>query len=279
MTTLADQIRRLHGEGRLRVWSLAVTIFGDAIAPRGGAIAMSDLSTLLELLGAESGAIRTAMSRLAGDGWVTRTKVGRRSYYALSESGLRSIRAASPRIYAAEPQEWDRVWTVALGPGAERLETDGFRRVASGTWLRPGPPPPNESNNLFLVTGTGASPDWLRATLSPPDLAARYASLAANWQDFEPTCITAPAEAMAARTLLIHDWRRVLLRDAPLPRALRPANWPGVAARDMVARHYAALAPISERWLDRCEAAAGHPLPAPTAPFHDRFAKTQQAMA
>ena len=73
--TLDDLAARLHGEGRLRVWSLAVTVFGDAIAPRGGSIAMADLSAILERLGAEPGAIRTAMSRLARDGIVSRTEL------------------------------------------------------------------------------------------------------------------------------------------------------------------------------------------------------------
>jgi phenylacetic acid degradation operon negative regulatory protein len=33
------------------------------------------------------------------------------------------------------------------------------------------------------------------------------------------------------RTLLIHEYRRVLLRDPNLPEALLPAGWPGLQAR------------------------------------------------
>ena len=32
------------------------------------------------------------------------------------------------------------------------------------------------------------------------------------------------------RTLLIHEYRRVLLRDPRLPAALLPLDWPGAAA-------------------------------------------------
>jgi phenylacetic acid degradation operon negative regulatory protein len=39
-----------------------------------------------------------------------------------------------------------------------------------------------------------------------------------------------PAQAFIVRTLLIHEYRRVLLRDAQLPPALLPLDWPGVAA-------------------------------------------------
>ncbi|MEL6795067.1 MAG: phenylacetic acid degradation protein, partial [Pseudomonadota bacterium] len=104
--TLDQLIERLHGEGRLRVWSLAVTIFGDAVAPRGGSIAMSDLSTLLERLGAEPGAVRTAMSRLARDGYVERAKDGRRSFYRLAPAAAAEFQRATARIYAAQPADW-----------------------------------------------------------------------------------------------------------------------------------------------------------------------------
>jgi phenylacetic acid degradation operon negative regulatory protein len=261
MTTLPEQVARLHGEGRLRVWSLVVTIFGDAIAPRGGVIGMSDLSALLETLGVEGGAIRTAMSRLARDGWVLRSKAGRRSFYGLSEEAITSIRSASPRIYAAAPPTWDGNWSVALGQGAESLEEDGFRRISPGTWLRAGSFGGPISADIFLVTGTGAPPTWIRDLLSPPDLADRYAAFTETWSGFAPATLATPAEAIAARTLLIHDWRRVLLRDAPLPRALRPDDWPGVAARDLVASHYRTLMPLSELWLDGCEAAPDRRLP------------------
>ena len=34
-------IERLHGAQRLRVWSVIITVFGDAIVPRGGRVALS----------------------------------------------------------------------------------------------------------------------------------------------------------------------------------------------------------------------------------------------
>jgi phenylacetic acid degradation operon negative regulatory protein len=76
-------IARLHSGGRLRVWSLLVTFFGDAVAPRGGRVALSVLQDAMALLNIEAGAVRTAMSRLAGDGWVEREREGRLSFYEL----------------------------------------------------------------------------------------------------------------------------------------------------------------------------------------------------
>lgn len=50
---------------------------------------------------------------------------------------------------------------------------------------------------------------------------------------------------MAARTLLIHHWRRIALRDPGLPAALLPRDRTGEAARNQVRR----LLPDSEVWL------------------------------
>jgi phenylacetic acid degradation operon negative regulatory protein len=72
---------------------------------------------------------------------------------------------------------------------------------------------------------------------------------------------------MAARTLLIHDWRRIVLRDPDLPAGLMPGNWPGVVALDLTRRLYAGLADQSERWLD----AAGLPPPTSAGAINSRF--------
>lgn len=274
--TLDELIARLHGGGRLRVWSLAVTLFGDAVAPRGGSIAMADLSRVLERLGAEPGAVRTAMSRLARDGYVEREREGRRSFYRLSASAAASFNAASTRIYADRAPEWDGSWTVALGRDVEAppsLAAAGFVRVTPGAWVAPGDAAAPAT--MFAVRGDGAPPDWALEAFSPPDLAARYAKLRDAWRDFDPDGVVG-VDAIAARTLLIHDWRRVLLRDLPIPRALRPSGWPGGGARKLVARIYERLDDASEAWLDGCRAVGERPLPSASHNFKRRFATDER---
>ena len=77
----------------------------------------------------------------------------------------------------------------------------------------------------------------------------------------------APLDAMAARVLVNHSWRRIVLRDPGLPEALLPAHWPGEEARQTVRTVYAALAGPSEDWLDR----AGMPGQVKPALFAGRF--------
>ncbi|MGB3316724.1 MAG: PaaX family transcriptional regulator C-terminal domain-containing protein, partial [Albidovulum sp.] len=57
----------------------------------------------------------------------------------------------------------------------------------------------------------------------------------------------APLDAMAARVLLIHRWRRIVLRYPALPDCLMPATCTGLNGR--VAAAYNLLLPASELWL------------------------------
>ena len=52
------------------------------------------------------------------------------------------------------------------------------------------------------------------------------------------------------RLLLIHDYRRLLLRDPLLPADLLPAKWPGETARDTCRALYDCLRAPSEKFLD-----------------------------
>ncbi|MGB2497906.1 MAG: hypothetical protein ACPH9Y_06020, partial [Planktomarina sp.] len=60
---LAQLIEHLHAQGRLRVWSVIVTILGELAEPEGGEISMSALLELCAALEIEPQAVRTAMSR------------------------------------------------------------------------------------------------------------------------------------------------------------------------------------------------------------------------
>ena len=68
-------------------------------------------------------------------------------------------------------------------------------------------------------------------------------------------------EALPLRLLLVHEWRRIALRDPALPDALLPDGWPGRDAAALAARLYAGLVPAAEAWLDGAGRAEAGPLP------------------
>jgi phenylacetic acid degradation operon negative regulatory protein len=264
LPALESLIDRLHGSGRLRVWSLVITVFGDAIAPRGGRVSLAVLQQIMERLRIEPGALRTALSRLAKDGWVIREKEGRNSFYRLDERGRHAFDLATRRIYAAGAPAWDGRWTCAFAhPGATgdngaALKAAGFLRVAPGVYLRPetagSPDARDELAGMLVIHGESAEhPEALPSLWPSQEIGDAYRAFDASYRPLAETlddAAFAPIDAIAARTLLIHDWRRIVLRDPGLPAALLPQDWPGETARGTARQIYAKLATSSEAWLD-----------------------------
>lgn len=259
---------RLHERGRLRVWSLVVTVFGDAIVPRGGRVALAVLQELAARLRVEPGALRTALSRLAGDGWVERERQGRNSFFSLGAQGRHAFDLATRRIYAGGPPAWDGRWTVAIAPpgqgeaGAAELQALGFVRAAAGVYLRPdsegAPDAAGALSGMLVVRGESAAhPEALRELWPSRETAAAYDAFIAAFSPLRARlaggAALLPLDAMAARTLLIHEWRRIVLRDPGVPPALWPRDWPGEAARGLARDIYAALLAPSESWLDAAD--------------------------
>ncbi|MFM7801048.1 MAG: PaaX family transcriptional regulator C-terminal domain-containing protein, partial [Limnohabitans sp.] len=61
---------------------------------------------------------------------------------------------------------------------------------------------------------------------------------------------TQKAKSFILRLLLIHDYRRLLLRDPLLPSDLLPAHWPGDEARHICKSLYETLRLPSELFLN-----------------------------
>ena len=92
---LARIIEQLKREPS-RTGSIIITVFGDAIVPRGGSVWLGTLLEFFEAIDIDSGVVRTAMSRLAADGWLERDKVGRNSFYRLAREGAADLRCRDP---------------------------------------------------------------------------------------------------------------------------------------------------------------------------------------
>ena len=62
MDAVGELVGRLNGTKKLRVWSVIITFFGGAIVPRGGSVSARTVRELLQRMGIEAGAVRTAFS-------------------------------------------------------------------------------------------------------------------------------------------------------------------------------------------------------------------------
>ena len=269
-----------------RTWSIVVTIFGDTIVPRGGSLWLGSLLSIFDAMGVKSGVVRTAMSRLAADDWLQRRRVGRNSFYSLTGTGRAVFTKAAEQIYGSPDRGWDGQFQLVLpGDASGRdvvraaLRQAGFGSVASDVWVAPAahPVPPEAASLLRLQSRTDLATgrQLVERAWNLADIAGGYRKFL---EAFEPlgnatTQIgrLSDLDALVARILLIHEYRRVVLRDPLLPLALLPERWPGTAARKLTSEIYQAVLPGSERWLDGNAVDENGALPAPSINLGGRF--------
>lgn len=284
---------RLRFERRrpVRAGSLVVTLYGDAILPRGGSLWLGALNELMAPFGVGPGLVRTAMSRLVGEGLFARTRIGRNSYFRLSPSAAAEFAAASRRIYRGGDVAWDGRWRIAVLAGEEakdrqqardRLAGAGFGQLAPNVMLRPCTGEPDDGvlpHGIAVVmtadcAGVEAAQRLATGAWRLQDLAGAYRDLAA---DLAPIArrlekgAPPPAAAFQLRLLLVHEWRRIVLRDPQLPAVLLPQDWPGRPARDLCRDIYLHVRDAADCWLDEHAVNEAGPLPAADAGVRSRF--------
>jgi len=283
---VAALLDRFHAARPVRASSLIVTLYGDAIVPRGGSLWLGSLAAIMARFRIDAGHVRTAMSRLTAEGWLTRARMGRNSFYRLSRRGEQEFAAATRRIYFAGEQPFDGRLRVALiGPGIDdraalrpALERAGFVALSPTSYVGVAEPPPAllGIEGLFFLHGDrGEAGARLAAAAWRLEATGRaYLAFIDAFAPLEPNLAgieASDADALVARTLLIHQFRRVVLRDPHLPAALLPAGWPGAPARALAARLYGRLVPPAERFLSEVARNEHGPLPPPDACFAARF--------
>ena len=282
LARIIDQLKREPS----RTGSIIITVFGDAIVPRGGSVALATLLEFFEMLDIDATVVRTAMSRLTADGWFERSKIGRNSFYRLVQKGRLTFDIATRHIYDPPPSDWTgRFELLLIGNAGDRdasreaLKNAGFGSPVPGVWVAPsGVPIPEEAKGAIRLE-VSAEDDSGRRLLSESWPLERTAEAYRRFmKSFEALRSwvgrdkLSDIDAFTARVLLIHQYRRVVLRDPLLPPALLPLDWPGRAARQLCGDIYRGVLPASEQWLDRHASNENGPLPAAGKELSRRFA-------
>src|SRR3954447_7488208 len=149
LARIVDQLKREPS----RTGSIVITLFGDAIVPRGGSVWLGTLLAFFKTLDIDGGVVRTAMSRLAADGWLERDRIGRNSFYRLAEKGRLIFDGAVTHVYNPDAVAWTgRFELLLITEGADRdiaraaLKDAGFGSPLPGVWIAPsGVPVPAEA--------------------------------------------------------------------------------------------------------------------------------------
>lgn len=258
----------------LRTWSVIVTVFGDLASEPGARLWLTTIVDILAPLGFDAGSVRTALSRLVADDWLERERSGRNTAYRLTARARAETSEVAQRIYRdvvpARAGELERSagWTIAFitSNAAAAREKARAALTAGGAG--------QVSPTVFLWRGEGpgvaraVAADVLRLRLPMQnggvdrrlaeqawDLAALGQSYRAFNSMFAPVMkrlssgSPAGLDAVALRVLLVHELRRIALRDPDLDPAMLGAAWPGVEARATAAAIWSAAARPANAWL------------------------------
>jgi len=224
-----------------RVWSMLVSIFGDLAFRAGDSIEGPLLTRLTDGMNIKPEAVRVALHRLRNDSWIVSTKSGRTANHALTANALAERNRVAPLIYN-RTQDLPQDWCLAIpaqndAEARTALGANGF--VALSTRIFIGQAPSNAPKNVLLCAGETA-PDWVRAELVPGTLTRQFDTLLTALQSVSRKVSAAnaaelsPTEAALFRALIVHHWRRLVLRHPYLPVSLLGAHWPGHQCRTLV---------------------------------------------
>lgn len=282
----------------LRTGSLITTVFGDAIAPRGGSVWLGSLINVMKDFGISERLVRTSVYRLVQDGWLQSTQIGRRSYYGLTGEGKDRFEQATHKIYGEPVTTWDGNWCLALlsaldAPGKEAARKElgwlGFGALSANVLAHPAPDMTDldiaigrlrVGEDLVVMSGQTVRNEQAmrmlaRASWNLDDIDAGYAGFVKRFRPLvantlKTTSIT-PKTAFLIRTLLIQEYRKVLLRDPQLPADLLPADWHGASAYRLCRNLYRAVYAPADDYLSEAMETASGPLPPADTRFMQRF--------
>lgn len=286
----------------VRTNSLIVTVFGDAIAPHGGCVWLGSLIDLLAPLGITPRSIRTSVFRLTQENWLQASPIGRRSVYSLTISGRRRIHHAYRRIYDTPHEPWKGEWQIVVVPEGmlppkqrddlrRDLLWEGYGALAPGVFAHP-TGDLVQLRDVLLQSGSEDKVALLRASALDGIVTESLRTLvhqcwhldrlAADYRRFsdrfrptlkwlESDMRVAPEQCFVLRTLLIHEFRRIQLRDPQLPESLLAQDWPGHTARTLCRDVYAKTLARSEQHLLANLGTPEGNLPAADASLYRRF--------
>lgn len=231
-------IERLSALGDLKVWSVLVTILGDLTPRSAPRVPGPYLTALTARLGIRAEALRVARHRLRKDGWIQLIAEGRINHYGLSASARVETEAVRDRIYAARIDPTAERF-LCVSPEAEPPR--GALGLSVGGYLHTQMPVKAQALCARLE---GPLPGWV-----PGALGLDWAETAFDQLD---GVLAAPVpqnlaaiDRVALRVLVLHNWRRVVLRLPERAEPLLGDTWAAARCRTRVAM-----------WLDA--------LPAPT---------------
>jgi phenylacetic acid degradation operon negative regulatory protein len=253
---------------------LLITLLGDYWYGRREHLPSAALVRLLAEFGVTPVGARAALSRLARRGLLESSRVGRRTYYGLTERAAAVIADGAQRIYSfgTAARSWSGQWTVAAFSVPEeqrdvrhalrsRLRWLGFAPLYDGVWVTAGDETTAATAVLkdlevavatvmtaVVAPGSPQSGDPL-AAWNLGGLRRRYLEFVDKYGPLLERIgagEVGASEALVARTAVMNEWRNFPNLDPDLPPELLPQPWPRAEARRIFLEVYNGLGPLAQ---------------------------------
>ena len=269
-------------------------LYGDHLLSRGQQAPVAALVRLLAPVAISPPAVRTAVSRMARQGWLAPVRLPGGPGYRLTPRAAHRLRQAAGRIYRRETPSWDGRWhIVVIDRVTERAKRDrlksalgylGYACLDGSTWISPRCSV--ELDPVIAAEQVRAERFFSSHDGDARGLAARawdLDGLARSYRHWIARADEISAKAagdqpddviFAVRSELVHEWRKFLFIDPGLPAELLPADWPGTVAAVSFQAEADRLLPATGRFVDwalaagngrrataaKSEAATSHPV-------------------
>jgi phenylacetic acid degradation operon negative regulatory protein len=258
------------------------TLYGDYIRYRGGEIWTGSLIKLLKHLGMSEQAVRSALSRMWKKSWLKRRRIGRRSYYSLTEKSQELLRAGAQRIFEPDEGEWSGNWYLVTYniPETKRHQRNRLRKEL--TWIGCGAfntaiwiSPYDVTRNVREVSrrlgieryvhvfgadhlGFTDAKKLVTRCWDLERINGQYASFISKYEPMlsrdkerlEDWVKVDSAECFTRRFMLLHEYREFPFVDPHLPPELLPPDWQSTRATELFKEYYALLTAKANQFVD-----------------------------
>ncbi len=221
----------------VKVWSYLATIFGDLSDGTHVKIPGPLLSKLTERIGIKPEAMRVALHRLRKDEWLSSEKVGRVSLYKLNAMRDQETRWASRRIFSAHLHEEQTLYLVFNDPSEESHAAiqEPVLEIGKDIYLTPCKIQSKSAHALVLKTRSNELPDWMKKKFIQDgwerdceDFLQAVKALQSHTGSFAELSFL---DRATVRLMLVHNWRRLVLRLPEVVELIQSPDWVGQTCR------------------------------------------------
>jgi phenylacetic acid degradation operon negative regulatory protein len=282
--------------------SLIVTVFGDVISQHGNWIWLGSLIESLSTLGYSERLVRTSVFRLVEDDWLQVKKIGRKSYYSLTTSATNHNLKASRRIYKSSNSSDNNDWLILLPSFVseeklpqlkKQLKWLGFSSISASVYAHPSFDKTSLEETIKELDLFDSVVIFSGQTIDEHSNAVLKKLVFQKWQlsdlqnkydqfinDYLPildslknndSMMVSSKSVFFIRLLLIHEFRRILLKDHELSINMLPSEWSGIKARKLVIKLYSFLEKKSITYITQNLLSFDGNINAASETFYTRF--------